>query len=121
MPIFEFECVHFETPIVWTARTTQPESCPHGQRSFRRLYTFGGIKKGWSGGYNPTIGGYAANEHQVNEALKAASESASEASGTEHRYKSIDPRELAAMKPKKPEPKPINVDKLAAEISRVVG
>jgi hypothetical protein len=123
MPTFEFQCEHdpeAQSKPVWTAKTREPASCPHGSPEFRRLFTFSGITKGWSGGYNPTIGRYAANDHQVNEALKAASERASEESGAEHRYRSIDPRDLAAMKPEKPKPTPINVDKLAAELSKVM-
>jgi hypothetical protein len=126
MPTYEFQCEHAidgaypDTKLIWPAPTREPASCPHGSPEFRRRFTFGGITKGWSGGYNPTIGRYASNEHEVSESLKAASERASEESGTEHRYKAIDPRELAAMKPEKPKPKPINVDKLAAELSKVM-
>lgn len=121
MPTYEFECVHAEEAIVWTAKTSQPQTCPHGYGSFRRLWNFAGFHRKWGGGYSATTGGYAANEHQVAEALKAGSEARSEETGMEHRFKMADPRELADATVPRAKPKPPDVDKIAAEISRAMG
>jgi hypothetical protein len=94
MPAFDFKC-HDCSGLIFETRTSQPLTCPQGHTSIERIYDFQGMMgRTWDGGFSPTIGRYAPNEYAVSEGLKAASEAASEQLGIEHRFKTIDPREL---------------------------
>lgn len=93
---FEFVC-NGCSGLTFLAETRFPERCPvgHQPNHFRRQWSFA-VHRQWEGHYNPSVGRFVSNPREFSDALKAASDTASEELGMEHRFRPLDPRDRDA-------------------------
>lgn len=71
--------------------TAECESC--GCKA-RRVYTPLAFKKPWEPHFNHSVGQYVRNEQEFRSALSRGSDEASERTGMEHRYTSVQPGDV---------------------------
>lgn len=106
MPTYEYRCPECgaEQSWVWSIAefsrmTTKPISCRACSRGFlRRCYTPLPHVMDTPGHYNLSVGQYVTGDRDLREKLRAASESATRATGVDHNYQPADFRDRERFK-----------------------
>lgn len=90
MPVeFEFSCEGC-SGLAFLSKSRTPIKCPQGHTNFRRVYNFGAFHREMPAQFSPALGRYLGSKREYHDALKAASEHASESTGMDHNYLPMD-------------------------------
>jgi putative FmdB family regulatory protein len=94
MPIYEFKCAKDGVFQDWRELgDTKPPPCPTCSGVMTRKYSLFQPKMDMQPHFNAAVGRYVNGKNDLNDAFKTLSEERTEATGIEHRYVAVDPRE----------------------------